>query len=101
MRYKITFLDYWHLSSGLSSGAKADSTVLKDKDGIIADGSIRSGKTVSMSLSYVIWAMSNFTECNFGMCGKTIGSFRRNVLNILKKIELTKKDYFIQNLEKS
>ena len=61
-----------------------DNSPVKDKDGIIADGSIRSGKTVSMSLSYVIWAMSNFTECNFGMCGKTIGSFRRNVLNILK-----------------
>ena len=61
-----------------------DNSPVKDKDGIIADGSIRSGKTVSMSLSYMIWAMSNFTECNFGMCGKTIGSFRRNVLNILK-----------------
>ena len=61
-----------------------DNSPVKDKDGIIADGSIRSGKTVSMSLSYVIWAMSNFTECNFGMCGKTIGSFRRNVLNTLK-----------------
>lgn len=61
-----------------------DNSPVKDKDGIIADGSIRSGKTVSMSLSYVIWAMSNFSECNFGMCGKTIGSFRRNVLNILK-----------------
>lgn len=61
-----------------------DNSPVKDKDGIIADGSIRSGKTVSMSLSYVIWAMSKFNECNFGMCGKTIGSFRRNVLNILK-----------------
>ena len=61
-----------------------ENSLVKDKDGIIADGSIRSGKTVSMSLSYVIWAMSTFVECNFGMCGKTIGSFRRNVLNILK-----------------
>lgn len=61
-----------------------ENSPVKDKDGIIADGSIRSGKTVSMSLSYVIWAMSTFVECNFGMCGKTIGSFRRNVLNILK-----------------
>ena len=34
-----------------------DNSPVKDKDGIIADGSIRSGKTVSMSLSYVIWAM--------------------------------------------
>lgn len=53
-------------------------------DGIIADGAIRSGKTLSMSLSYVIWAMTNFNQQNFGMCGKTIGSFRRNVLFWLK-----------------
>lgn len=53
-------------------------------DGIIADGAIRSGKTVSMSLSYVMWAMTTFSGQNFGMCGKTIGSFRRNVLFWLK-----------------
>lgn len=55
-----------------------------DKDGIIADGAIRSGKTISMSLSFVIWAMSSFSGQNFAMCGKTIGSFRRNVLFWLK-----------------
>lgn len=53
-------------------------------NGIIADGAIRSGKTVSMSLSFVLWAMETFTDQNFGMCGKTIGSFRRNVLFWLK-----------------
>lgn len=57
---------------------------VKDKDGIIADGAIRSGKTLSMSLSFVMWAMSTFSNQNFGMCGKTIGSFRRNVLFWLK-----------------
>ena len=57
---------------------------VNDKDGIIADGSIRSGKTVSMALSFVMWAMSSFDEQNFAMCGKTIGSFRRNVLAVLK-----------------
>ena len=56
----------------------------KDKDGVIADGAIRSGKTLVMSLSYVIWAMETFSNQNFGMCGKTIGSFRRNVLTLLK-----------------
>lgn len=57
---------------------------VKDMDGIIADGSIRSGKTVSMALSFVMWAMDSFEEQNFAMCGKTIGSFRRNVLMVLK-----------------
>lgn len=55
-----------------------------DKDGIIADGAIRSGKTVSMSLSFAMWAMSTFNGQNFAMCGKTIGSFQRNVLFWLK-----------------
>ena len=57
---------------------------VNEKDGIIADGAIRSGKTVSMSLSFVMWAMSLFDGQNFAMCGKTIGSFRRNVLFWLK-----------------
>ncbi len=57
---------------------------VKDMDGIIADGAIRSGKTLSMSLSYVLWAMENFNNSDFGMAGKTIASFRRNVVNTLK-----------------
>lgn len=61
-----------------------DTSPVKDYDGIIADGAIRSGKTVSMSLSFVFWAMSTFNGQNFAMCGKTIGSFRRNVLFWLK-----------------
>lgn len=55
-----------------------------DYDGIIADGAIRSGKTVSMSLSYILWAMETFDGANFAICGKTIGSLRRNVIASLK-----------------
>lgn len=61
-----------------------ENSPVKDYDGIIADGAIRSGKTVSMSLSFVMWAMASFSGQNFAMCGKTIGSFRRNVLFWLK-----------------
>ena len=57
---------------------------VKDYDGIIADGAIRSGKTICMSLSFVFWAMESFNGQSFAMCGKTIGSFRRNVLFWLK-----------------
>ena len=55
-------------------------------DGIIADGSIRSGKTIIMSLSYCVWAMETFNNEVFGMAGKTIGSFKRNVLFKLKTL---------------
>ena len=61
-----------------------ENSPVKDRDGIIADGAIRSGKTLCMSLSYVFWAMTTFNQQNLGMAGKTIGSFRRNVLFWLK-----------------
>ena len=34
MKYKVTFLDYWHLGSGLSAGSKLDSTIIKDENGL-------------------------------------------------------------------
>lgn len=58
----------------------------KDKDGIICDGSIRSGKTTVMSLSFVMWAMATFDGENFALCGKTIQSLRRNVIKQLKRM---------------
>ena len=72
------------------------SSPVKDKDGIIADGAIRSGKTLCMSLSYVLWAMESFNQQNFGMAGKTIGSFRRNVLFWLK-LMLKSRGYQVVN----
>lgn len=50
-----------------------------DHFGVIADGSIRAGKTLAMSLSFVMWAMDGFEGCNFAMCGKSVGAFKRNV----------------------
>lgn len=63
-----------------------DTSPVKNADGIVADGAIRSGKTISMSLSFILWAMSTFDGQNLAMCGKTIGSFRRNVLVYLKQM---------------
>lgn len=57
--------------------------VERQYNAIIADGSIRSGKTMSMSLSFILWAMSRFSDCNFAICGKTVGSCRRNVIKPL------------------
>ena len=54
-----------------------------DYDGIICDGSIRSGKTVAMTVGFIMWAMSNFSGQNFALCGKTIESLRRNVTSNL------------------
>ena len=72
------------------------SSPVKEMDGIIADGAIRSGKTLCMSLSFVMWAMNNFNGQNLGMCGKTIGSFRRNVLFWLK-LMLMSRGYTVED----
>lgn len=74
-RQQKKLLTWWLPESGVS-----------DADGIIADGAIRTGKTVCMSLAFVQWAMETFDGMNFAMCGKTVGSFRRNVLTVLKQI---------------
>lgn len=71
-----------------------ESSPVKDKFGIIADGAIRSGKSLCMSLSFCLWAMHDFKGQNFAMCGKTVGSFRRNVLHWLK-IMLTGRGYTV------
>ena len=42
-----------------------DKSPVKNKNGIIADGSIRAGKTLSMSLSFVLWAMTKFNRTKF------------------------------------
>ncbi len=57
---------------------------VKGHEGVIADGAIRSGKTVAMSLAFVFWAMCGFDGQNFIMAGKTISTFQRNVLTNLK-----------------
>jgi PBSX family phage terminase large subunit len=52
-------------------------------DGIICDGAVRSGKTMCMSLSFVLWAQTNFRDANFALCGKTVASVRRNIIGTL------------------
>lgn len=69
---------------------------VKDYNGVIADGSIRSGKTLCMSLGFVMWAMSCFDGQNFAVCGKTIGSLRRNVLFWLR-LMLRSRGYNVQD----
>lgn len=57
-----------------------------DMDALICDGSVRAGKTVVMSLSYIMWATNTFRSEQFGMAGKTIGALRRNVIGPLKRM---------------
>ena len=57
-------------------------------EGIICDGAVRSGKTLSMGLGFFLWSMAQFDGRRFGVCGKTIASVRRNVLSdLLPRLE--------------
>lgn len=84
-RKQLMVLSWW-INPGTSS-----------KDAIICDGSVRAGKTLIMSLSYILWAMANFNNEQFGMAGKTIGSLRRNVVRPLK-LMLVGRGYSVKDL---
>lgn len=83
MKFNFNFKPFSNKQKKILTWWNEKSPVRKAQ-GIIADGSIRSGKTLSMGLSFVIWAMETFDGQNFAMCGKTVGSFRRNVWSWLK-----------------
>ena len=74
---QLQMLSWWHPSSPHN-----------DKDGIIADGSVRSTKTLSLSFSFLEWAENTFQNPVLGASGKTIKSFERNVLGQLKQVAL-------------
>lgn len=60
-----------------------DGSPWREKDAIICDGAVRSGKTLCMSLSFILWAFHSNGGYPFAFCGKTIRSLRRNVVTPL------------------
>ena len=52
-------------------------------DNIICDGAVRSGKTVIMAMSFIIWAMRYFDDCSFAICSKTASSCERNIISVI------------------
>lgn len=63
--------------------------ILDERDAIVCDGAVRSGKTIIMIYSFVIWAMEFFDRTNFAICGKTVTNAERNILRPLQQIENT------------
>lgn len=58
----------------------------KDCDIMIADGSIRSGKTIACICSFLRWSLAHFSGENFILAGKTIGTLKKNVIGPLLQI---------------
>ena len=77
----------------ISKFSKKQAEILKfaysDEETIICDGAVRSGKTIVMSLAFVLWAMHNFDRTNFAICGKTVSNAERNILRPFQQIEGT------------
>lgn len=55
-------------------------------DVVIADGAIRSGKTISMICSFLIFTQRRFYGQNFIVAGKTVGALKRNVIQPMLQI---------------
>ena len=47
---------------------------------VVADGSIRSGKTISMIIGFLTWSQEMFSGESFILAGKTMGSLKKNVI---------------------
>lgn len=69
-------------------------------DALICDGAVRSGKTICMITSFILWAMRKFNGAVFGICGKTVRSAERNIISPLMNIaDITA--YFAVNYTRS
>ncbi len=53
---------------------------LNTKTALICDGAVRSGKTLCMSVSFIMWAFFEMGQGSFAICGKTIRAVRRNII---------------------
>ena len=69
-------LMYWWMEGSPRSGCNM----------VIADGSIRSGKTIAMICGFMQWSMDCYKGQTFILAGKTIGALKRNVIKPLKEI---------------
>lgn len=52
----------------------------RECDMVIADGAIRSGKTIAMICGFFRWSLECFQGETFILAGKTIGALKRNVI---------------------
>lgn len=57
-----------------------------DHDMVIADGSIRSGKTIACICSFLLWSLEAHQGQAFILAGKTIGALKKNVIRPMLQI---------------
>ena len=65
-------------------------------DSLICDGAVRSGKTSLMMVAFVDWAMREFSGQRFGICGKTVDSCVKNVVQPYLFLSYAKSRYVMR-----
>ena len=65
-------------------------------DALICDGAVRSGKTSIMTVAFVDWAMKEFSDQRFGLCGKTVDSCVKNLVIPYISLSYAKKKYTLR-----
>jgi PBSX family phage terminase large subunit len=65
-------------------------------DALICDGAVRSGKTSIMMVTFVKWAMDSFNGRKFGICGKTVDSAIKNIIDPFLMLSWAKERYSIK-----
>ena len=63
-----------------------DNSPYKDCDIVIAEGAIRSGKTIACIDSFVTWSLDKHKNKNFIIAGKSMGALKRNVIEPMFQI---------------
>ena len=63
-----------------------DGSPHKDADIVIADGAIRSGKTIAMICSFLKWSQETHKGESFIIAGKSMGALKRNVIKPMLQI---------------
>lgn len=53
---------------------------VSDNNYVIADGSIRSGKTIACIIGFLTWSQTMFSGQSFILAGKTMGALKKNVI---------------------
>lgn len=67
-----------------------DASKYRNHDMIIAEGAIRSGKTIAMIDSFVTWSLAKHHNQNFIIAGKSMGALKRNVIEPMFQILIAK-----------
>lgn len=57
-----------------------------ENDFVIADGSIRSGKTIACIIGFLTWSQEMFEGESFILAGKTMGALKKNVVRPMLQI---------------